>query len=112
MRKAFYLATISAILILSLPRLAIFGADDKPAAAEVKIDNFSFAPATLTVPVGTEVTWTNRDDIPHNVVNDDASIKSKVLDTDDKFSFTFTKPGTYKYFCSIHPKMQGTVVVK
>lgn len=98
---------------MSLPRLTMLvSADDKPAAAEVKIDNFSFTPATVTVPVGTQVTWTNRDDIPHNVVTEDASIRSKVLDTDDKFSFTFTKPGTYPYFCSIHPKMKGTVVVK
>jgi amicyanin len=114
MRRAFYIVSIVAILALSLPRLTmlISAADNKPAAAEVKIDNFTFTPATLTVPVGTQITWTNRDDIPHNVVNDDASIKSKVLDTDDKFSFTFTKPGTYSYFCSIHPKMKGTVVVK
>jgi len=82
------------------------------APAEVKIDNFSFTPASITVPVGTEVTWTNRDDIPHNVVSEDHSMKSKVLDTDEKFTFTFTKPGTYSYFCSLHPKMKGTVVVQ
>jgi plastocyanin len=85
-----------------------------PASAEVKIDNFSFTPATLTVAVGTTVTWTNRDDIPHTVVSTDdpKTFKSKVLDTDEKFSFTFSKAGTYPYFCSIHPKMTGTVVVK
>jgi plastocyanin len=81
-------------------------------SAEVKIDNFSFGPATLTVTVGTTVTWTNRDDIPHTVVSDDKVFKSKVLDTDDKFSFTFSRPGTYPYFCSIHPKMTGKVVVQ
>jgi amicyanin len=80
--------------------------------AEVKIDNFSFGPATLTVAAGATVTWTNRDDIPHTVVSDDKAFKSKVLDTDEKFSFTFTKPGTYGYFCSIHPKMTGKVVVQ
>jgi len=80
--------------------------------AEVKIDNFTFTPETVTIPAGTQVTWTNRDDIPHNVVSEDKSIKSKVLDTDEKFSFTFTKPGTYSYFCSIHPKMRGKVVVQ
>jgi plastocyanin len=82
--------------------------------SEVKIDNFSFSPTTLTVPAGTTVTWTNRDDIPHTVVStDDPRIfKSKVLDTDEKFSFTFSKPGTYPYFCSIHPKMTGKVVVQ
>jgi plastocyanin len=82
------------------------------AAAEVKIDNFTFTPATLAVQVGTQVTWTNRDDIPHAVVSDDQTIKSKPLDTDDKFAFTFTKPGTYTYFCSLHPKMKGKVVVE
>jgi plastocyanin len=89
-------------------------AQEKPATTEVKIDNFSFGPATLTVPVGTSVTWTNRDDIPHTVVSTDdpKTFKSKVLDTDEKFSFTFSKAGTYPYFCSIHPKMTGKVVVQ
>lgn len=82
------------------------------ASAEVKVDNFSFGPATLTVAAGTTVTWTNRDDIPHTVVSDDKVFKSKVLDTDEKFSYTFSKPGTYAYFCSIHPKMTGKVVVQ
>jgi len=83
-------------------------------SAEVKIDNFSFAPATLTVSAGTTVTWTNRDDIPHTVVSTDEpkAFKSKVLDTDEKFTYTFTKAGAYSYFCSVHPKMTGTVVVK
>ena len=83
-----------------------------PAGAEVKVDNFSFGPANLTVAVGTTVTWTNRDDIPHTVVSTDKVFKSKVLDTDEKFSFTFSKAGTYPYFCSIHPKMTGSVVVQ
>ncbi len=83
------------------------------AAMEVKIDNFTFAPVTITVPAGTKVSWVNRDDIPHTVVSDDkTTFKSKALDTDDKFSFTFDKPGTYPYFCSIHPKMTGKVVVQ
>jgi plastocyanin len=80
--------------------------------ADVKIDNFSFTPATLTVAVGTTVTWTNRDDIPHTVVSNDGVFKSKVRDTDEKFSYTFTKPGTYAYFCSVHPKMTGKIVVQ
>jgi plastocyanin len=87
-------------------------AQSQAASAEVKIDNFSFGPATLTVPVGTTVTWTNRDDIPHTVVSDDKVFRSKVLDTDEKFSYTFTKPGAYGYFCSVHPKMTGKVVVQ
>ena len=92
-----------------------FIAGDQPApvpAAEVKIDNFSFGPTPLTVPAGTTVTWTNRDDIPHTVVSDDKLFKSKALDTDEKFAYTFTQPGTYPYFCSLHPKMTGKVVVQ
>jgi plastocyanin len=113
------------ILVLAAPVIAAatllvsgtrgLGASAEQAQAsnvEVKIDNFSFGPATLTVAAGTRVTWTNRDDIPHTVVSDDKVFKSKVLDTDEKFSFTFTKPGTYGYFCSIHPKMTGKVVVE
>jgi plastocyanin len=80
--------------------------------AEVKIDNFSFGPETLTVPIGTTVTWTNRDDIPHTVVSTDGVFKSKVRDTDEKFSYTFAKMGTYSYYCSVHPKMTGKVMVQ
>ena len=87
-------------------------AQPKPETMEVKIDNFSFGPAEVTVTVGTTVTWTNRDDIPHTVVSTDKVFKSKVLDTDEKFSYTFSKPGTFPYFCSIHPKMTGKVVVQ
>ena len=77
----------------------------------VGIDNFTFGPATLTVKVGTTVTWINRDDVPHTVVADDKSFKSPVMDTDGSFSFTFTKAGEYGYFCSLHPHMVGKVVV-
>src|SRR5229473_699092 len=84
----------------------------QPANPEVKIDNFSFGPASLTIAAGTTVTWINRDDIPHTVVSEDKLFKSRVLDTDEKFSFTFAKPGTFGYFCSLHPKMIGKVVVQ
>lgn len=85
-----------------------------PAAGPVavRIDNFTFNAPTVTVKVGTTVTWTNGDDIPHTVVAKDHSFKSAVLDTGDKFSFTFARAGTYDYFCSIHPHMTGRVVVK
>ena len=83
-----------------------------PASSTIKIDNFTFNAAETTVPVGTTVTWVNNDDIPHTVVAVDKSFKSKVLDTDEKFSFTFTKAGTFDYFCSIHPHMTGKVIVK
>ena len=84
----------------------------KAATPEVKIDNFTFNEPNITVPVGAEVTWVNRDDIPHNVTSDDGVFRSKALDTDEKFSFKFSKAGTYHYFCSIHPKMTAEVVVK
>jgi plastocyanin len=87
-------------------------AQQKSETVEVKIDNFSFGPAELTVKAGTTVTWINRDDIPHTVVSTDKAFKSKVLDTDEKFSYTFNTAGSFPYFCSIHSKMTGKVVVK
>jgi plastocyanin len=88
-------------------------ADAKTASeVTVKIDNFSFSPASIMVPVGATVRWTNADDIPHTIVSDDKTFKSKALDTDEQFNYTFTKPGTYSYFCSIHPKMTGKIVVQ
>src|SRR5262249_61352561 len=71
--------------------------------ATAKIDNFTFAPARLTVKAGTTVTWRNEDDIPHTVTSTTQLFKSKALDTEDSFSFTFTEPGTYQYFSSLHP---------
>jgi len=109
------LATPVTILVLLLfagsSRVTV---NDQPSAAtaEVKIDNFSFGPQTVTVPVGATVTWINRDDIPHTVVSTDGVFKSKVRDTDEKFAYTFAKAGTYPYFCSVHPKMTGKVVVQ
>jgi plastocyanin len=85
-------------------------ADIKPANA-VSIDNFTFSPAVLTVAKGTTVTWVNHDDIPHTVVNKDKAFRSKALDTDDSFSYTFTTSGTFDYFCGLHPHMVGKVVV-
>jgi len=89
--------------------------DDKAAAVggnQVVVDNFSFTPTTAAVPLGTTVTWTNRDDVPHNVVNPEQKFKSPVLDTGETFSHTFDAAGTYKYYCSIHPRMTGQVVVR
>jgi plastocyanin len=107
--------TVAASLVLAASLLAGMVAaqsQNKAAAAEVTIDNFSFGPNTQTVAAGTTVRWTNRDDIPHTVVSDDKSFKSKALDTDEQFTYTFTKPGTYSYFCSLHPKMTAKVVVQ
>ncbi len=81
------------------------------ATTEVKIDNFSFTPKSITVRSGASVTWTNRDDIPHNVVSTEKKFSSPVLDTDQTFSFQFKQPGSYPYFCKIHPMMTGTIVV-
>ena len=94
------------------PILALRPAENPAVGAAVKIDNFSFGPADVKIPVGTTVTWTNRDDVPHVVASDAKLFKSKPLDTDDHFSFTFTKPGTYVYYCAIHPKMTAKVVVQ
>ena len=111
---------VSAILLAGVATALAAGTRPLPATvgddgakSEVKIDNFSFAPGEITVAKGTTVNWVNRDDIPHTVVSDDkTTFKSKPLDTDDKFSYTFSKEGTYNYFCSIHPKMTAKVVVK
>jgi plastocyanin len=97
------------LLFIGSPRVR---ASNQPSSAAVKIDNFVFGPQTLTVPVGTTVTWTNSDDIPHTSVSTEGVFKSKVLDTDEKFSYTFSKAGSYPYYCTIHPKMTGTIVVQ
>jgi plastocyanin len=90
-----------------------FAAEAKPATTIV-IDNFSFSPAQLSVAAGSTVTWENHDDMPHTIVNDATprEFRSAPLDSGEHFSQTFEKPGTYKYFCSIHPHMTGMIVVK
>ena len=82
------------------------------ADSSVTIDNFTFAPQQVTVKAGTTITWTNHDDIPHAIASSAKLFKSKALDTGDKFSFTFTTPGTYEYFCSLHPHMTARIVVE
>jgi len=89
----------------------IFGSPAIAADAAVKIGNFTFSPQQARVKVGTKVIWTNEDDIPHTIVSP-PGIRSQPLDTDQSFSFTFMKPGTYKYFCSLHPHMTGVIVVE
>jgi amicyanin len=97
-------ASIAAVLGCVAPA---FGAE-----LDVKIDNFTFNPQTITVKAGTTVTWTNEDDIPHTVVATAKAFKSKVLDSNDTFSLTFTTPGSYEYFCSLHPHMKASIVVE
>ncbi len=116
-RRFVCIAGLAAVMVAALAlaesmNVAVSTRQPTPATAAVKVDNFSFWPPTLTVAVGTTVTWTNRDDIPHRVVSTASVFKSKVLDTNEKFSYTFAKPGTFSYFCSIHPKMTGKVVVQ
>jgi plastocyanin len=120
MRRSVFTAGLGAALLLGLGALGagqtglVASAQQKLETTEGKIDNFTFGPAALTVPVGTTVTWINKDDIPHTVgsTDDSKTLKSKGLDTNEKHSFTFNKAGTYPFFCSIHPKMTGKVIVQ
>jgi plastocyanin len=111
---ALIVATVFAFSATPSPRRvrASASSETQGSAVEVKIDNFVFGPQALTISAGTTVTWINHDDIPHTVVSSDGLFKSKVLDTDDQFSFTFSKPGTYPYFCSIHPKMTAKIIAQ
>jgi plastocyanin len=108
------LVTLLTLVVIGFQAVppGVSAAPAAPAKAEVKIDNFSFSPAIITVKAGTLITWTNADDIPHTVVSDSKAFKSKVLATDEKFTLTAGKTGTYSYACSIHPNMTGKVVVE
>ena len=104
-------ATALAVAVFAVAT-ALPAASAHVAETEVKIDNFAFAPQRVTVKAGTTVTWINDEDIPHTVASSTKLFKSNALDTKDKFSFTFTTPGAYEYFCSLHPHMTGTIVVE
>jgi amicyanin len=98
--------------VLAAVVLPVWAQSAAPAGA-VSIDNFTFNPTSMTVKAGTTVTWTNKDDIPHGIASSTGAFpKSRALDTDQAFSFTFTTPGTYQYFCYVHPHMVGTIVVE
>lgn len=101
----------SMVAVLALTGLAVCG-DAKAANVEVTIDNFTFKPQQVTVKAGDTITWVNHDDIPHTVTSTTMIFHSKAMDTDDKFSFTFSTPGTFMYFCSLHPHMTGSIVVE
>ena len=109
---SFQAATLVASALMMSTVSVMTRAAPAPAAASVQIGNFTFQTPLTSVKAGTTVTWTNGDDIPHTVVSKDGLFKSKVLDTGDRFSFTFAKPGQFGYFCSLHPHMTGTIVVK
>ena len=106
---------LTVLLAAALPELTAAGEAAVAAAASpatVDIDNFAFAPATLTVTAGTTVIWKNEDDSPHRIGDNNGTFKSAALDTDDTFSHTFAAPGEYPYICTIHPYMVGKIVVK
>jgi Icc protein len=88
------------------------GGASTDSATEVKIDNFAFTPGAITIKSGTHVTWINHDDIPHTVDSTQGKFKSAALDTDQKFEFRFTEPGEYPYYCRLHPKMTGSIIVQ
>jgi plastocyanin len=116
MNRAFAMVTFQAFALLTTVFALVIVADEVKAApappAVVHIGNFTFNQAALTVHPGTTVTWINDDDIPHTVVAQNQAYRSKVLDTGDRFSFTFAKAGQFSYFCSLHPHMTGRVIVK
>jgi plastocyanin len=113
LRTAISAALLGAAVGSVLAGGVLFARAQTTAAAAVGIDNFTFNPQAVTVKAGTTVTWTNKDDIPHGIAaTNNAFKRSQALDTDDSFSFTFTTPGTYQYFCYIHPHMTGTIVVE
>ena len=107
------LSRMRALGAIGLAAVAVAAASPARAAdIEVKIDNFTFNPQQITVKAGDTVTWVNHDDIPHTVTSKTMAFRSKAIDSDDKFSFTFATPGSFDYFCSLHPIMTGTIVVE
>jgi amicyanin len=116
-RIAISRAVIVAMLIGPIVGAMLAAASVAAVAAQdttnmITIDNFTFTPPELTVAVGTTVKWVNHDDIPHTVVNKDKVFRSKALDSDDSYSYTFASAGTFDYFCGLHPHMVGKVIVK
>ncbi|MGH9746294.1 MAG: cupredoxin domain-containing protein [Candidatus Acidiferrales bacterium] len=117
MRKAMAKVVVCVVLLgtvgwVAASKSRFFSRPADPNAIEVNIDNYSFTPHDITVAAGTTVSWVNHDDVPHTVRSTDDAFKSKALDTDDKYSFKFDKPGVYEYFCSVHPRMTAKVIVK
>ncbi len=106
------LGSLAVVVAIVLHSGAATGQTAQPQTIEIKVDNFTFSPETLTIPANSTVTWTNKDDVPHVIASTDGLFRSKGLDTDDHYSFKFSKPGTYNYFCAIHPKMTGKIVVQ
>jgi plastocyanin len=113
MRNAIAAALLGAVVGSGLAGGVLVARAQTTVAVAISIDNFTFSPQQLTVKAGTTVTWTNKDDIPHGIAATGNTFKrSAAMDTDDNYSFTFTTPGTYQYFCYIHPHMTGMIVVE
>lgn len=112
--RSLFIAMVGLTLILAvvLRSTKAIGQAAQPQASEIKVDNFTFSPEVVTVPLNSTITWTNKDDVPHVIASTDGVFRSKGLDTDDRYSFKFTRAGTYTYYCSIHPKMTGKIVVQ
>lgn len=108
-RRALALVIPSGLMAGAVMALQAHAAQDSQAT--ITIDNFTFAPAELRVPVGTVVTWVNRDDTPHTVVDNKNSFRTKALDTDDAYTFTFKAAGEFDYFCGLHPFMTAKIIV-
>ena len=100
---------IAALVVFTLLASPVFAADAP--ANQITINEYMYMPATLNVVTGTKVTWVNHDEVPHTIVDTDKAFRSAALDTDETYSYTFTKPGTYHYFCTLHPKMVATIIV-
>jgi plastocyanin len=107
--RAVVVAMLLGPVVGALLALNVVSAEE---ANVVTIDNFTFSPPELTVAAGTTVKWINHDDIPHSVVENKKAFRSKALDTDDSYSFTFASAGTFSYFCGLHPHMVGKIIVK
>ena len=98
--------------LMAAAMAVIWAASEAAAADKIEVKDFMFSPTTLTIEAGAQVSWVNKDDEPHTVVSDTGLFRSGALDTDESFSFKFVKPGTYRFTCSIHPRMVGTIIVK
>jgi amicyanin len=110
--KTLLVAFFALAALAAVPLASASGTGGAAAPTTISIDNFSFKEQTVTVTAGTPVTWVNHDDVPHKIVSTDKAFSSPVLDTDGRYSYTFSTKGTYEYFCSLHPMMKGKVVVK
>jgi plastocyanin len=108
--RALVLALLSGPVVGAMLAFGAVAAQD--ATNVITIDNFTFSPKELTIPVGTTVQWVNHDDIPHTIVEKKTSFRSKALDTNDSYSYTFTSAGAFDYFCGLHPHMVGKIVVR